>query len=157
MARAVSSRPIRWGMLPLVCAGGALGVAARYALTAPLDVPRGSGVVWATLAINLLGSLLLGVLVGALGDRHPRWRAFLGTGVLGGFTTYSAFAVQLGGFGGVLTAVSGTDPLAVALGVAVPLALGLVVLLAAGTAALLGLSLGGWIARRGDTGPGEPA
>ena len=46
------------------------------------------------MGVNVLGSFVLGIVVGRLGDRHPLARAFLGTGVLGGFTTYSAFAVQ---------------------------------------------------------------
>lgn len=81
--------------LVLVIAGGAAGVAARAALTLPFGADAHPLVVPAvTLAINLVGSFLLGVVVGALADRHPRLRALLGTGMLGGFTTYSAFAVQ---------------------------------------------------------------
>lgn len=82
-------------ILALVVAGGALGVAGRAALTVP--IPQGAHplvVPAVTMAINIVGSLLLGVVVGRLGDRHPHQRAFFGTGVLGGFTTYSAFAVH---------------------------------------------------------------
>ncbi|MFD4958061.1 CrcB family protein [Microbacterium sp. NPDC058389] len=71
--------------------GGAVGVLARGLIIAPAADP--SAVPWLTLAINGVGSLLLGVVVGWLDDRHPLARAFLGTGVMGGFTTYSAFAV----------------------------------------------------------------
>lgn len=78
-----------------VVAGGMIGVALRAALVLPfgpgahpLAVPA------VTLAINLAGSLLLGVVVGLLDDHRPRLRVFLGTGVLGGFTTYSAFALE---------------------------------------------------------------
>ena len=46
------------------------------------------------MGVNVVGSFALGLVVGWLGDGHPVARAFLGTGVLGGFTTYSAFAVQ---------------------------------------------------------------
>ncbi len=88
----------RWFSLTtllIVMVGGALGVAARAALIVPLQpVAQPLVVPAATVGVNLLGSLLLGVVVGILGDRHVRWRVFLGTGVLGGFTTYSAFAVQ---------------------------------------------------------------
>jgi CrcB protein len=81
--------------LLVVVLGGALGVAARALVTLPLQVVDHPLVVpTATLVVNLLGSFLLGMVVGALGDRRARLRAFLGTGVLGGFTTYSAFAVQ---------------------------------------------------------------
>lgn len=78
--------------LGVVVAGGATGVLIRAALVLPITDP--TAVIWTTAAINVFGSLLLGVVVGWLDDRHPRGRAFLGTGVLGGFTTYSAFAVQ---------------------------------------------------------------
>ena len=87
--------------LVVVMVGGAVGVALRAAVTVPLTaLTGGTGglhplvVPGVTLVINVLGSLLLGVVVGWLDDRHPVGRAFLGTGVLGGFTTYSAFAVQ---------------------------------------------------------------
>lgn len=79
-------------LLGLVVLGGAVGVLGRAALLLPVDDPGAAA--WATAAINTVGSLLLGVVVGWLDGRHPLARAFLGTGVLGGFTTYSAFAVQ---------------------------------------------------------------
>ncbi|MBD7958313.1 CrcB family protein [Microbacterium sp. Sa4CUA7] len=81
--------------LALVVLGGALGVAVRAVFvlpwgqgTHPLVLPA------ITLLINVTGSFLLGVVAGRLDHHRPRLRAFLGTGVLGGFTTYSAFAVQ---------------------------------------------------------------
>ncbi|GAA3636089.1 hypothetical protein GCM10022200_19280 [Microbacterium awajiense] len=80
--------------LALVVAGGAAGVGLRAALTMPFESAGAQAVVLATLSVNIVGSLLLGVVVGLLDDRHPSWRAFLGTGLMGGFTTYSAFAVQ---------------------------------------------------------------
>ncbi len=79
-------------LLGLVVAGGAIGVLARAALLAPVSEP--SLVPWATLGVNAAGSLLLGAVIGVLDGRRPGLRAFLGTGVLGGFTTYSAFAVE---------------------------------------------------------------
>ncbi|KIC58070.1 CrcB-like protein [Microbacterium hominis] len=80
----------------LVILGGMIGVAIRAAVVVPLGAvnPHPLVVPAVTLVINLLGSLLLGIVVGWLADRHPRARVFLGTGVMGGFTTYSAFAVQ---------------------------------------------------------------
>lgn len=81
--------------LGAVVLGGMLGVAARALLVLPIASdahPLATPVV--TLGINLVGSFLLGVLIGRLGSRRPLLRALLGTGVLGGFTTYSAFAVQ---------------------------------------------------------------
>lgn len=85
-------QPVDPRTLGLVVAGGAVGVLARAALLAPVTDP--GAVPWVTLAINAVGSLLLGLVVGMLDGRRPRLRAFLGTGVLGGFTTYSAFAVE---------------------------------------------------------------
>ena len=81
----------------LAALGGALGALARWALTAAM--PRAEGE-WpeATVIVNLVGCLLLGVLLGSLEVRRPddaRLRAFVGTGLLGGFTTFSAFAVEV--------------------------------------------------------------
>lgn len=94
----VAVASVRWFSpvtLGLVVAGGAVGVAARAALILPLAGGHPMVVPTATMIVNLVGSLLLGVVVGWLDDRHPRWRILLGTGVLGGFTTYSAFALHV--------------------------------------------------------------
>jgi fluoride exporter len=81
----------------LAALGGALGALARWAVV--LALPRSSGDwPWATLAVNLVGCLLIGVLLAVLSARRPdddRLRTFLGAGVLGGFTTFSAFAVEV--------------------------------------------------------------
>jgi CrcB protein len=84
--------PVDPRTLAAVVAGGAIGVLARSVILAPVSDP--AAVPWATFGVNVVGSLLLGVVVGWLDDRRPRLRAFLGTGALGGFTTYSAFAVE---------------------------------------------------------------
>ena len=80
----------------LAAAGGALGALARWGVAVAL--PRSSGQwPWATLVVNLSGCLLMGVLLAVLAARRPdddRLRTFLGAGVLGGFTTFSAFAVE---------------------------------------------------------------
>jgi fluoride exporter len=80
----------------LAALGGALGALARWGVSVAL--PRASGDwPWATLTVNLLGCLLIGVLLGVLGERRPHddhLRTFLGAGVLGGFTTFSTFAVE---------------------------------------------------------------
>lgn len=93
----------------LAALGGAVGALARWGVT--LALPRTSGDwPWATLVVNLAGCLLLGVLLGVLEELRPddvRLRALLGTGVLGGFTTFSAFAVEVAdlvGAGSVLVA-----------------------------------------------------
>lgn len=84
-------QPVDVRVLAVTVAGGAIGVLARAAILLPVTDP--AAVPWATLGVNAVGSLLLGVVVGWLDGRHPLLRGFLGTGVLGGFTTYSAFAV----------------------------------------------------------------
>ena len=88
-------------MLGVVVAGGVIGVALRELLLLPLAAqdaaPASFALPAATTGVNIVGSFVLGIVVGGLGDRHPLTRAFLGTGVLGGFTTYSAFAVQTAG------------------------------------------------------------
>lgn len=84
-------QPVDLRTLGYVVVGGTIGVLARAAIIAPIGDQ--AAVPWVTLAVNGVGSLLLGVVVGRLGERRPYARAFLGTGVLGGFTTYSSFAV----------------------------------------------------------------
>ena len=90
-----SARPRPLLTLAVVVAGGMVGVAARAALVLPFDADAHPlAVPGVTLVVNAVGSFLLGVVVGRLGTRRPLLRAFLGTGVLGGLTSYSAFAVQ---------------------------------------------------------------
>ena len=85
-------------MLYLLAAlGGALGALARAGVAGALPREPG-GWPWATLAVNLLGCLLIGALLAVLAARRPdgeRVQVFLGTGVLGGFTTWSAFALEV--------------------------------------------------------------
>lgn len=80
-----------------VAAGGALGASARYLVGVGVGRVLGAEFPWATLAVNVLGCLLMGLLVEAMA---LRWtvshdlRAFLAVGLLGGFTTFSAFSVD---------------------------------------------------------------
>ena len=83
-----------WRTLGLVALGGAVGAAARAALLWP-GVFGESLAIPVTAAVNVAGAGLLGLLVGVLGARHPALRSFFGTGMLGGFTTFSAFALQV--------------------------------------------------------------
>ncbi|MEO9470242.1 fluoride efflux transporter CrcB [Parasphingorhabdus sp.] len=82
----------------LVMAGGALGAGARYNLGRLVFHWVGPGFPFGTLAANLLGGFLMGILVGllALSDSVDEpWRLFLGVGLLGGFTTFSAFSLEV--------------------------------------------------------------
>lgn len=74
--------------LLLVFVGGSIGTAARLAIG--LLMPDVGGMPLATIVVNVLGSLLIGVLAARL-PGATELRLLLGTGVLGGFTTYSAF------------------------------------------------------------------
>ncbi|MGN6608316.1 MAG: fluoride efflux transporter FluC [Jatrophihabitans sp.] len=91
-------------VLAAVAIGGVLGAEARYGLGRVVSAP------WGTLLINVLGCGLIGALtaVVATGRPHRLVRPLLGTGVLGGFTTFSTFAVdtdRLGHGGRALEAV----------------------------------------------------
>lgn len=77
--------------LLLVALGGALGASARWAVDMMAGGVPGTIPPAATLGINLAGCFAIGMLAAFLFDRE-RWRAFLGIGVLGGFTTFSGFA-----------------------------------------------------------------
>lgn len=82
-------------LLLLASAGGALGAGARYLVYLAFMRPGSSGFPWATLTVNVAGSLLIGVLAVLLLERWPDsagMRVFLITGILGGFTTFSAFS-----------------------------------------------------------------
>jgi CrcB protein len=86
-----------WQQLLLVMAGGALGAAGRFALGDWLLRRLGDGFPWGTLAVNLIGSFLAGLLIVWLHSRGAAasvWRAFLLIGLLGGFTTYSALMID---------------------------------------------------------------
>jgi CrcB protein len=78
-----------------VALGGALGASARY-LTGVATVRLfGPGFPWGTIVVNILGSFLMGVLVVVLAHRNGNaFAPFLMTGLLGGFTTFSAFSLD---------------------------------------------------------------
>ncbi|MFC5280498.1 fluoride efflux transporter FluC [Arcanobacterium canis] len=80
----------------IVAAGGALGALARYGLTTAIP-----GGYLDLMAVNVMGAFLLGLLTDGLAghvadmSQRRRWQLFTGTGVLGGFTTYSALALNV--------------------------------------------------------------
>ncbi|MGC1215108.1 MAG: CrcB family protein [Micromonospora sp.] len=83
-------------VLGAIAAGGVLGALARAGVQTAFPHPP-TGFPWATFAVNLAGCLLIGVLMAVIGARPagPLVRPFLGVGVLGGFTTFSAYVVDI--------------------------------------------------------------
>ena len=85
--------------LLLVALGGAIGASARYGLgLAALRLAPNAAWPWGTFAANLIGGLLMGLLTGWLalrgGAGQETVRLFAAVGVLGGFTTFSAFSLE---------------------------------------------------------------
>ena len=79
----------------LVGLGGALGAMARFGVGRIVGV---TALPWATLSVNVLGGFAMGLLAGWLavrGSGGEGWRLLLGVGVLGGFTTFSAFSLEM--------------------------------------------------------------
>jgi CrcB protein len=77
-----------------ICLGGAMGTGVRYLLSGWLGRAAGPSFPWGTLAVNVIGSFLLGLLMQVAVSTNllsPTLRLTLATGVLGGFTTYSSF------------------------------------------------------------------
>ena len=73
--------------LPLIALGGAVGSTLRYLMVSAIGAPLG------TAAVNVLGSFAIGVLFILLGSRES-WQFLLMAGLLGGFTTFSAFSLD---------------------------------------------------------------
>lgn len=84
-------------ILLLVGIGGAAGSVLRYLVSFYMQKPITSGFPYGTLAVNVLGCLLIGAIFG-LSERFQwfteEWRIFLAVGFCGGFTTFSAFALE---------------------------------------------------------------
>jgi CrcB protein len=89
-------QPLPWLTLAVIAAGGVIGALARLGIETAFP-HRAGGFDWATLAINVTGCALIGVLMVILTEMRPVHRLagpFLGTGVLGGFTTFSTYIVD---------------------------------------------------------------
>jgi CrcB protein len=82
----------------LVFLGGGVGAALRHGVNVGAARLLGTGFPYGTLTVNVVGSLLMGLLVAYLafkGEASQHWRLFIATGVLGGFTTFSAFSLDV--------------------------------------------------------------
>jgi fluoride exporter len=85
-------------LLILATIGGALGSAARHLVNVGMSRAFGASYPWSTLAVNVVGSFLMGFLVDMILRRFggsPELRTFFATGILGGFTTFSAFTLDI--------------------------------------------------------------
>ena len=84
----------------LIFIGGGLGALGRWGFGLLAAKTFGAAWPWGTLGVNILGSLLMGFVIGSLGrldvpsGQADTWRLFLATGILGGFTTFSAFSLE---------------------------------------------------------------
>ncbi|MDT0164035.1 CrcB family protein [Actinotalea sp. AC32] len=149
MSSETSRRPphLRPGLVALVAAGGAAGSAARHGVSAWIGSSDG----WptATFVENLVGAFLLGLLLEALVRRGPetdgarRLRLALGTGLLGGFTTFSTLAIEV-------------ERLVVDGRLGLGLAYGVVSVVAGAGAALAGVVVGTRRGERRDAGRTRP-
>jgi fluoride exporter len=125
---------LSWTSIGLVAVGGGLGTGLRYLIT--MLTPKVAGLPIATFGINVIGAFLLGVLLELLADRSldtgwsRRIRLGVGTGGLGGFTTYSALATEA-------VVLAPSNP-----GLAVAYAVGTVLI--GGVASIAGI----WLSRR---------
>lgn len=82
-------------LLVFVGVGGFIGTVTRYLISRIIEVSSSSLFPWGTLIVNILGSLLLGIIIG-ISEKgnflNQEWRLFLTVGICGGFTTFSALS-----------------------------------------------------------------
>lgn len=84
-------------MFLMAAMGGAIGAGARYLVGVGAYRLFGSGFPWGTLIVNVVGSLIMGLLIASVAIKYSisnEMRTLLTTGVLGGFTTFSAFSLD---------------------------------------------------------------
>jgi len=82
-----------------VAVGGAVGASGRYLFNLQMMRLLGPNFPWGTFGVNIIGSFIMGVIAESLALRFnvsSEFRSFLMTGVLGGFTTFSAFSLDAG-------------------------------------------------------------
>ena len=93
----IETRARRWDVLVAIAIGGVLGSEARYGISVALPHPA-DAMPWATFLINVSGCALMGVLmvtITELTTPHRLVRPLLGVGVLGGYTTFSTYSVDI--------------------------------------------------------------
>lgn len=124
----------------VVAAGGGLGAAARFWVADTIRTRRPSSMPRGTIAVNVLGSFLIGLITGGVltvgADAFEPWRLFLATGICGGFTTFSTATVEsvtLARGGHLWRAVLNTLGTLVVTVAAVAAGIGVVLLAAGGT------------------------
>jgi len=81
----------------LVFVGGGLGATLRHFINVFCARSLGTGFPWGTFIINITGSTVMGLIAGYLafkGEASQPWRLFLMTGILGGYTTFSAYSLD---------------------------------------------------------------
>lgn len=98
MSDPASPTPRQWRLLAVIAFGGIIGALARWGLMLALGDRAPGAWPWATFAENIIGCLVIGIVASLLPMEHGVWwhRPLLITGVLGGFTTFSAYAVETG-------------------------------------------------------------
>jgi CrcB protein len=88
-----------WRAIAAIFVGGGVGSVLRFAVTLVMTQRLGPGFPWATFAINVFGSLIIGIVFELAQTRAlgigPIVRLFLMTGILGGFTTFSTFSLDI--------------------------------------------------------------
>ncbi|WP_433061926.1 fluoride efflux transporter FluC [Dactylosporangium sp. CS-033363] len=96
-AQRAELRPSPWPVLGAISAGGVIGALSRYGVARAWPHAPG-GFPWSTLVINVTGCLLIGalmVVVTEVATGRPLLRPFAGVGILGGYTTFSTYVVDV--------------------------------------------------------------
>ncbi|MFD6417342.1 fluoride efflux transporter CrcB [Streptomyces sp. NPDC060194] len=90
-------RRVEWPVVGAVAVGGGVGALARYAAAQLWPTAEGA-FPWTTFAVNMVGCAAIGLFLALLRPHaHPLLRPFVATGILGGFTTFSTYAVDAAG------------------------------------------------------------